>query len=519
MKNSSDRIKSYEKYFNTEPLKYGLKKKAAVGAGLTISSRVLDYIISVGGTIILARLLTPDDFGLVTMVMTVSLLLRNFGVNGFPEAIIQEETINHKQLSTLFWIHLGISVALAIVFVISAPAIIWFYNEPRLEPIIYVMSISIIFPCFSTQHTGLLKRTMQFTKFTVNEVVSTLVSTVAGVIMALYGFGYWAIVVRRMAIPASSVVGAWILCRWRPGLPSKKANVMKMVKFAFHTYGNFITYYFSKNIDTILIGKFFGSAPLANYDRAYHLFVMPVNQVTSPLSSVALPILSRLRDDKERFVRYYLKSLSLISFVGMAISAIITLIGKDLVLLLLGPKWDIAALIFTLFGPGIGMMLVYDTHGWLHLSLGTADRWFRWGILSVIITICCIVIGLKFGATGVAAGMSVSFYILVFPGLWYGGRPMNIKLSDIIGSVWKYFISAVAAGGLCWYLLYFFNLVSEIYLSLNILIRMTVSSIFFIILYLLAVVVLYQSLEPISQLLSIIKDMVPKFAKNKQERS
>jgi len=517
MKNSNDRIKSYETYFNKEDLKSGLRKTAAKGAGLTISSRVIDYIISVGGTIILARLLTPDDFGLVTMVMTVSLLLRNFGVNGFPEAIIQEETINHRQVSNLFWIHLGISITLAIVFVISAPAIIWFYNEPRLEPIIYVMSISIIFPCFSTQHTGLLKRNMQFTKFTVNEVASTFVSTVAGIVMALCGFGYWAVVVRRMAIPASSAVGAWVLCRWRPGLPSKGSNVMKMVKFAFHTYGNFITYYFSKNIDTILIGKFYGSAPLANYDRAYHLFVMPVNQVTSPLSSVALPILSRLRDDKDRYIRYYLKSLSLISFISMSISGIITLIGKDLVLLLLGPQWDLAAVIFTLFGPGIGMMLVYDTHGWLHLSLGTADRWFRWGIFAVITTIGCIIIGLKFGAPGVAAGMSASFYILVLPGLWYGGRPMNRKISDVLGSMWRYFISAVAAGGLSWYLLYSFNLTSEIYLSLNILIRMTVSSILFIILYLLLVIALYQSLEPVSQLLSIIRDMMPKFSKNKQE--
>ena len=158
-----------------------------------------------------------------------------------------------------------------------------------------------------------------------------------------------------------------------------------------------------------MLGRKWGSQELGNYDRAYHLFVMPVNQLIAPLSGVALATLSRLRDDSERYQRYFIKALSLLSLIGMLLSVIMTINGRDIVLFLLGSQWESTGIIFSALGPAIGMTVIYGTIGWLHLSLGYPERWLKWGIVALVFTILALLAGLQFGALGVALADSLSF--------------------------------------------------------------------------------------------------------------
>ncbi|MFX1590784.1 MAG: oligosaccharide flippase family protein, partial [Promethearchaeota archaeon] len=206
------------------------------------------------GTIVLARLLTPADFGLVAMVTVFSLLLRNFGMRGFTEAIIQSEVINHKKISTLFWIHVVISFSLALIFISLSPLIAWFYKEPRLVSITIVIALSFIFSALSTQHLALLKRNMEFYKIAANEISAAAISCVVAIVLAWQGGGYWSLVARRVVPIVAMAVGAWILCGWLPGLPVRGTGVKPMLKFGINTYGNFATNYFSRNLDKVLIG-------------------------------------------------------------------------------------------------------------------------------------------------------------------------------------------------------------------------------------------------------------------------
>ena len=134
--------KSWSKgdYFSNDNLRAGLKERALRGAGATVFSHFSMFAIQLIGTIILARLLTPDDFGLVAMVATFSILLQNFGVRGFTEATIQSDAINHRKISTVFWIHVALSILLTLLFVALSPLIAWFYKEPRLEAIAIVIA-------------------------------------------------------------------------------------------------------------------------------------------------------------------------------------------------------------------------------------------------------------------------------------------------------------------------------------------------------------------------------------------
>jgi O-antigen/teichoic acid export membrane protein len=441
------------KYFNRLEPSSELKSMAVRGGAATVLSQGLSFGINVVGTIVLARLLTPRDFGLVTIVTTFSLLLQNFGSYGFTEAVIQRETVSHDQLSTLFWISVVASSLLTLTFIAVSVPVAWFYKEPELKAICVAVSFSIVFDSLGAQHIALLKRNMQFGTVYLNLVGARTIGLLGAITAAKIGWGYWALVANVLLCPLLTSVGVWACCTWRPGLPKMGTGVRSIVKFVLNTYGYFCTNYVARNIDNVLVGWCYGSVSLGIYKKAYDLFALPVNQLSAPLTSVALASLGRLRADPVRFQRYYLKTISVLAFVGMGLGATLTLTGKDVLRILLGPQWDEAGRIFTYFGPGIGIMLVYNTIGWLHLSLGRANRWFRWGIVEMVVTCLMFVIALPFGPRGLAVAWVCSFCLLIGPGLSYAGRPIRISFLSVLSATWRYTLSAIVPGLVCWSLL------------------------------------------------------------------
>jgi len=499
----------YESFFDTDHLKTNLKSRAMRGAGATIFANAFSFFVHFFSTIILARLLTPIDFGLITMVTTFSLLLQNFGGNGFTEAIIQKEDINHKMISTLFWVNGAIMSVLTILLILMAPFLAWFYNSPQLKTITVGVAISIIAAGMSTIHMAILRRNMQFYLTSGIEVAARTLSILVAIILAWTGWGYWALVANIVIYPLVVAISGWLFCGWRPGKRGPFREILPILKFALHIYGNFTLNYFSRNIDKLLIGWRHGAQPLGYYKKAYDLFALPANQLISPLSNVALSALSRLVHEPEKYHRYYLNALSIIAFIGMPLSAMLTLAGKDIILLVLGPQWTKAGEIFCYFGTSIGIMLIYGTQGWLHLSLGRPDRWLRWGIFECFTTSAFFIVGLPFGAEGVAIGYSISFYILAAPCLMYAGKPINLPLTHIISSTWRYFAAALLAGLISFTILYKINFIFSIFAHFNVFFRIIIASTLCLTLYLIMIVLFYQSLNPIKQFLSTVHQMLP----------
>jgi O-antigen/teichoic acid export membrane protein len=497
-----------EEYFGTGQVDFDLKSRTLRGGGATVFSQVLIYGIQMVGTIVLARILKPSDFGLVAMVTAFSFLFQNFGLRGFTEATIQSDMIDREKISTLFWIQIALSVGVTLLFIGLSPIMAWFYDEGRLVEIAVVIGFSFVFNALATQHLALLQRNMQFYRVAGNEMFANIITQIVAIGFAVWGWGYWALVARRVVPLVAVAAGAWILCRWVPGLPGRDAGVKSMLKFGMHTYGNFATNYFSRNLDKVLVGWRYGAQSLGQYERAYYLFVMPVNQLSNPLTGVAVAALSRLRDDREKFRRYYLKGVSVLAVIGMPLSSILTLTGKDLLLLLLGAQWTGAGEVFTVFGPAIGITLVYGTHGWLHLSLGRADRWLRWGIVELVVCGFCFVLGLAFGAIGVAIGYTASFYALIGPGLWYAGKPANITFFNVVSAIWKYCLSALVAGMLTWIALYRIDAVNLVFAGLNIFARIVVSGTLCLLLYVALGITLFGGKSWISEFISLLLEMM-----------
>jgi O-antigen/teichoic acid export membrane protein len=504
-----------EYLFNTGHLKIDIKKKAIKGSGIIVLSNAASFVIHLIGTIILARLLTPSDFGLVTMVTTFSLLLQNFGVNGIIEAIIQREDINHTIVNTLFWINLGISLSLTVIFIACAPLIAHFYSEPRLIWISSAIGLSIISTGISAIHQGLLSRNMQFPLLSLIGIISKLISMVITIIVALLGWKYWALVINTILHPLIGTIGAWISCKWRPSILSQRTNVNRMIRFAFNIYGKFALNYGSRNFDNLLVGKYMGIQSLGYYKKAYDLFALPTSSLTAPLSNIALAALSRFSNNHEAFRKYYLSSISRIAFFSMGLSLFLTISAKDIILLILGPQWIKSVVIFMFFGPGIGIMLIYYTHGWLHLSLGRPDRWFRWGVLEFIATGSFLIGGMFFGPTGVACAWTSSFYILTIPALLYAGRPVSLRLKDILSAMWRSVAAALGAGIIS-SLILFSNLAGDFFPRLNIFLRITSSFSICMLSYFITTILLHRNLKPFLQFVSLIKEMLPSFSSKKQ---
>jgi PST family polysaccharide transporter len=323
------------------------------------------------------------------------------------------------------------------------------------------------------------------------------------------GWGYWALVANTVIQHLIVAFCAWIFCRWRPGRPGSFKDIIPILKFAIHTYANFTLNYFSRNIDKLLIGWRYGAQPIGYYKKAFDLFALPASQLIAPIHNVALAALSRLTSDPEKYSHYYLNTLAIIAFIGMPISAILTLTGKDIILLILGPQWTKAGEVFCYFGASIGIMLIQSTQGWLHLSLGRPDRWFRWSIIECAILTCFFIIGLPFGIEGVAIAYSLSFYLLAAPCLWYAGRPIKLNIISLISSIWRYFAAALVSGLLSFTILYKLDYAASIFTHFNVFIRIVTAGTLCLALYLIFIIIFYQSLHPIKSFFSTAYQMLP----------
>jgi glycosyltransferase involved in cell wall biosynthesis/O-antigen/teichoic acid export membrane protein len=418
---------------------------AVRGAGVTVLSGGLGLAVQVASTVVLARLLLPRDFGLVALVSTFSLLLMNFGLNGFTEAILQWDKINHSLVSNLFWINVSIGTILTIAFAGSGHLIERFFRDPMLPAVTAGMSLTILLSSLSVHHLALLKRAMRFTAVSGNEMLSRIVSVSLSILLAREGWGYRALVGGALAGGLTQTLGAWYLCRWIPGIPRRATGTRAMVSFAMSVYGRFSVNYFSRNVDNLLVGWRFGATPLGFYKKAYDLFALSASQLTAPLTNVAVAALSRYNPGSEQYKRHLMSGLAIIALVGMGLSGVLTLAGADLLALLLGPGWEPSAKIFTYFGPGVGAIVIYYVHGWIHLSIGRADRWLRWGIVESVVTFACFLAALPWGPEGVAVAWTASLWLLLVPAFWYALSPIKIEVKLIIAVLWRYIVAALLA--------------------------------------------------------------------------
>ena len=487
----------------------GLRRTAVRGAGVSVAGQAASFVLQIGSVAVLSRLLTPADFGIVTMVTTFGLLFRSFGLNGFTELILQWEELTGSLASNIFWINLSIGTILTLVFAGLGPLLARFFHSPAVTPVTAGLSLMIVFSSMGWIHLALLQRAMHFRTASVINLVAFISYVIVAVGLAMADWHYWALVWAMVTQSLVTTAGAWLACRWLPGRPGRVSGTGPGLKFAMNVYLHFAFSYLTRNADNLLVGWRFGAGALGFYKKAYDLFVLPQSQLLAPLSAVVVATLSRVNSDRERFQRYFLRAISVLALVGMGLGADFALVGKDLIRFLLGPGWEEAGRIFSLFGPGIGVMLLYSTHGWVHLSIGRPERWFRWGLLEFVCTVCLFLLGLRWGPSGIALAWTISYFILMFPGFWYAGKPIGLGIGPVFGAIWKFFAASALAGGVTALIVGETPHFATAFGASGAFVRMVFVSLVFFALYLVGVILLHNGLQPIHETLGLIRDLLP----------
>jgi len=398
-------------------------------------------LISIATTAILARILVPDDYGLIGMVATLTALLLVFSDMGLSWATVQRDHLTQIQVSNLFWVNVAAGGMLWVVCLVAGPAVADFYRRPELVAITSIMGASFFLAGAAVQPFALMQRQMRFKEIATIEVTALAVGAVAGVCSAIAEFGYWSLVVQSLTIQAMRSVMALP----RSGLavlrPRPDANTRSLLAFGGILAINGVLIYLARNLDSVLIGRRWGTEALGYYNRAYFLMLLPSMLATSVLTNLMVPSLAAFQDDRKRFGAAYRRAVTLVAFVGCPMAAGLALTAEESVRLIYGEKWlPVAPMVVWLSIAGITQP-IYNTTGWLFTAVGKAKAYLALTVINAAALAAAFFATVPHGALAVAMAYGLVMGLLLLgPALWWAHKCAAINMRDTVLGLWPVFL-------------------------------------------------------------------------------
>ena len=420
---------------------------AGRGIAFSYSAQVAKFILQIGYQIAIARILVPEQFGIVAMASPVIAFIGLIADLGLSQAAIQRRQISDAEMSTLFWTNFGLILLLSAIVIAGAPAVAQFYGQPAVAPVLAVLAATTIVGACGSQHLVMLNRQLRFGTIAVIDLISFIVGAIVSLAAALSGLGIWAIVINQVVIVGATTIALWSVVKWRPVFPRQSEGARQLIGFgsdiALANTANFL----ARNLDNVLIGKFWGDAPLGAYDRAYKLLLFPLSRITTPMARVAVPLLSRVQHDERAYRKAYFLMLELI--LGLTYpGAIMALVAHDqLIRVLLGEKWAAASPIFAILAVGALFAPISNSMSWLLISQGRTRLLRDTGVASSVAFALGIVAGLPWGPVGVAAGY-IGVGLVQGPVTWVlSSREGPVDLKTLGKSLFPFMVAGTVAFG------------------------------------------------------------------------
>jgi O-antigen/teichoic acid export membrane protein len=425
-----------DKYFLTDTEFKHLGSKTARRGFVAISGQAIVFAVQFTGITILARMLSPSDFGLVGMVTVLMLLIRFFRDFGLTKATMQRAIISRQEISNLFWINAGISLLLGALLTTFAPLIASFYGREELTQIAMVLAGGIVVEGLGLQHRALMMRGMQFGKLALCDVVGQCLSVAVALIAALYGLGYWALVLMPIVGSVTRLFFILWFTRWVPSMISYHGDTRSYLSFGGNLFGYNLLNYFLRNTDNILIGRFLGADAVGLYSYAYRLLMFPMQQLNGPMLNVMLPTFSRLQGEPDRFSVTYYKTVSMMIAVTFPFLGLAYAIAPSLFAFILGVEWIESAYLFQILAPAAFVTSLNVATDWVYLARGETNRMLKWALFRVPFSLICMVIGLLYGGVrGVAFSVSFSLCVLLVPYMKSTFKNTNLSLSRVLSII------------------------------------------------------------------------------------
>lgn len=427
-----------------------LKGRSVRSGVVALAGQALAFVLQTGTMIVLARLLSPADFGIQGMVVAVTGFVGLFKDAGLGIASIQREVLGHEEASTLFWINVAVGAILTAAVAAAGPLLVTLYREPRLLAVAAVSASAFFFNGLAVQHRALLVRGMQFGTIAGIDLLALAAGAAVAIAMAGQGAGYWALVGMAVAGPLTTAGAAWMAMPWRPGRPTRGPGVRSMLHIGGTVTLNNVVVYIAYNAEKILLGRAWGAEALGLYGRAYQLANLPVQQVNSSIGSVAYPALARTQGDAARLREAFLQGYAVVISLTIPISICCGLFAEEIVRVLLGPRWLEAAPVLRLLAPMALSFALINPFGWFLQATGRAGRSLNIALLIAPVVIAGIMAGLRNGPFGVAMGYSTAMILLVIPIVAWAKRGTGMTARDYWESIKPALAAGVMAGVAGW---------------------------------------------------------------------
>jgi teichuronic acid exporter len=398
--------------------------------------------------IVLARLLTPHEFGLIGMITIFIAISTSFINSGFGNALIQKKNCTQKDYSTVFYFNLLMGVIFFLILFFSAPAISRFFNEPQLIHLIQVLGIVLIIDALTIIQRTILTKRIDFKLQTKVSIISSIVSGILGLTMALKGFGVWSLVVKQISQQTVNSVLLWTWNRWRPLFVFNVDSFRQLFSFGYKLLISGLIDTFYRNIYYLIIGKYFSAQELGYYTRADQFQSLPSSNVQNIISRVSYPVLSSIQDDIPRLREAYkklIRSTMLITFILMLGMAAV---ARPMILSLIGDKWE-SSIIYLQMLCFVGMF--YPLHA-LNLNMlqvqGRSDLFLRLEIIKKLLAVPIILIGIVWGIKAMIFAMIVNTVIAYYLNSYWSGKLIGYSFTQQIKDIFPSFFLALLVNAL-----------------------------------------------------------------------
>lgn len=425
-----------------------LAGSAARGSAITLAAQAVRAVVQFGTVIVLTRLLSPDDFGLLAMVVAITgfaEILRDFGLSS---AVLSAPKLTTGQRTNLFWLNSGIGLVIGGLLVAFSPVLGILYSDPRVVPVATALSMTLLLNGMSTQFIAGLARDLRYGSLAMVEVGALVVSSSTAIALAAWGFGLNALIAQQISLALITLIAAWAVAKWTPGLPQRAESIRSFISFGANLFGTRMLAYAAQNADSVALGFLWNAKVVGFYSRAYQLVSVPLNQLNAPLTRVALPVLSRVADDPPRLAHYLSRAQLASCYMTAPLLLLLAGLSEPVVVILFGDRWIDVAPILTILCIGAAFRSVAQVAFWMYLATGHSGAQLCMYLITQPLVIIAVAIGATQGAVGAAVGYSTGYFIFWIIAQLHACRTIGLSPRGFFGtSLRALLLVALPCGG------------------------------------------------------------------------
>lgn len=421
-----------------------LKQKTAQGLfwGLMSSGgmQLLNLVIG----IFLARLLSPEEYGIVGMLAIFTLIAVNLQDSGFGVALINVKDIKHNDYNSVFWFSIGVSLSMYLLLFLCAPLIAAFFHQPCLTSLSRFIFVSFIFAALGISPNAVLVRSLRIKEKAIISITALFLSGAVGVTMAYHGYSYWSLATQQVLYNAVTCAGRYYFARWWPTLKVDFTPVKQMFAFSYKVLITSIMSTVSNNVLTVIFGRLFPATAVGNYSQANKWNTMASSLVSGTVSQITQPVLVRVVDDKERMCRVFGKIMRFTAFMAFPAMFGLAMVAPEFILLTITDKWVDSIPLLQILCLGGAFLPLYTVYQNLFLSLGKSDIYMWLNIGQIAIVIATVLACHSLGFTAMVMGFAAINVVWLFVWQMFASRMVGYRLLTMLRDIVPFMLISLA---------------------------------------------------------------------------